>query len=93
MIYWDFNLVPENDTYPYSNEERLPDGKTYRAASLRGSERGKSVIFDLYPYSKPHPQTALRNNGTGNNFGAEALLAIMDAAAALVIVLSSSVRA
>ena len=63
MIYWDFNLVPENDTYPYSNEERLPDGKTYRAASLRGSERGKSAIFDLYPYSKPHPQTALRNNG------------------------------
>ena len=47
MIYWDFNLVPENDTYPYNNEERLPDGKTYRAASLRGSERGKSVIFDL----------------------------------------------
>ena len=31
--------------------------------------------------------------GTGYNFGAEALLAIMDAAAALVIVLSSSVRA
>lgn len=30
--------------------------------------------------------------GTGYNFGAEALLAIMDAAAALVIVLSSSVR-
>jgi len=30
--------------------------------------------------------------GTGNNFGAEALLAIMDAAAALVIVFPSSVR-
>ena len=31
--------------------------------------------------------------GTGNNFGAEALLAIMDAAAALVIVLPSPIRA
>ena len=58
-----FNLVPEIDTYSRGNEERLPDGKTYRAASLRGSGSEKTVIFDLYPDSKPHPQTALRNNG------------------------------
>lgn len=63
MIYWDFNLVPENDTYPYSTDERLPDGKTYMATSLRGTGSEKNVIFDLYPDSKPHPQTALRNNG------------------------------
>lgn len=63
MLYWDFNLVPEIDTYSRGNEERLPDGKTYRAASLRGSGSEKTVIFDLYPDSKPHPQTALRNNG------------------------------
>ena len=63
VLYWGFNLVPEIDTYSRSNEERLPHGKTYRATSSRGSESGKSVIFDLYPDSKPHPQTALRNNG------------------------------
>lgn len=63
VLYWGFNLVPEIDTYSRSNEERLPHGKTYRATSSRGSESGKSVIFDLYPDSKPRPQTASRNNG------------------------------
>ena len=57
-----FNLVAEIDTYPHSNGGRLPDVKTYGVTFLRGSERGKSVIFDLYPDSKLHPQTASRNN-------------------------------
>jgi hypothetical protein len=58
-----FNLVAKIDTYPHSNGGRLPYGKTYGGTFLRGSGSEKTVIFDLYPDSKPHPQTALRNNG------------------------------
>ena len=62
-LYSGFNLVAEIDTYPHSNGGRLPYRKTYGGTFLRGSEGIKTVIFDLYPDSKPHPQTALRNNG------------------------------
>ena len=61
---------------------------------LRAALRAENPSFSTFILTVNRVLRPLREiTVTGYNFGAEALLAIMDAAAALVIVLSSSVRA
>lgn len=91
MLYWGFNLVPEIDTYSRSNEERLPHGKTI-VLLLRAALRAENPSFSTFILTVNRVLRPLREiTGTGYNFGAEALLAIMDAAAALVIIFSPSI--
>ena len=92
MLYRYFNLVPEIDTYSRSNEERLPHWKKHTGLLFCAAMGAEKPSFSTFILTVNRVLRPLREiTGTDYNFGAETLLAIMDAAAALVIVFSPSV--